>query len=291
MATDDKGSMSSNSNLDTPQGKRRREVEHRLRLYRHIGGTIAIVVSIATLIVGGIEFYLQQQANSKMEVDQQRQTTLDTYLDRIQELMLKDNFKTCCDAQALAGARTFTVIRYLDGYRKAYAIRFLYDVRLIGYVDNNGTVKPPIIDVPGADLSGAVFATATQYPNMPGVSLTSDNLYGANLSGVTLTDADLSNTYLQGANLSGAILCGADLSRATYNTKTIQVTDVQGNTLTLGPTQWRGATYNPEPIQVKDAQGNPVKDAQGNPVTIRPTQWPQGFNPKAAGATTTSNDC
>jgi len=84
---------------------------------------------------------------------------------------------------------------------------------------------------------------------MKGASLSYDNLYGANLSGVDLRRADLRYAYLQGANLSGADLNGALLQGARYNTNTIQVKDVHGNTLTL-----------------------------------KPTQWPQGFDPKAAGA-------
>ncbi len=208
----------------------------------------AVIVSIAALAVGVYQFKAQQNESAAQTLDQQRQTTLDTYLDRIQDLLLNANFSTSSDAKAIAAARTFTVLRYLDGYRKAYIIRFLYDVYLIGYVDTYGS-HPPIINVFGFDLSGAVFATATQHPNLKGVYLSYDNLYGANLSGVDLKSADLNYAFLQGVNLSGADLKGALLKGTRYNTKTIQVKDVQGDTLTL-----------------------------------KPTQWPQGFDPKAAGA-------
>ena len=210
---------------------------------------LALIVPIIALIVGINQFKLQQSDSAAQSLDQQRQTTLDTYLDRVQDLLLKDNFYTNNDAKALVAARTFTVLRYLDGSRKAYLIRFLYDVYLMGYADSSG-VHPPIINVYGFDLSSADFATATSPPNLRGVVLNSDNLYGANLSEVDLRQADLGNAYLQGANLQGAKLEGANLKGARYNTNTIQ-----------------------------------VKDVQGNPLTLQPTQWPQGFDPKSAGST------
>jgi uncharacterized protein YjbI with pentapeptide repeats len=73
---------------------------------------------------------------------------------------------------------------------------------------------------------------------------------GANLSGANLTGADLRGTDLLGADLNGADLSGADL---------------------------KGATYNSEALP-------PVKDPQGNTLTVGPTQWPSGFNPKLEGA-------
>jgi len=196
----------------------------RVAIIAQVATAVAVVVSIIALAVGVFQFKAQQSDSAQMQatqeavsraqtLDQQRQTTLDTYLDRIQDLLLNANLRTSSDAQSVAAARTFTVLRYLDGNRKAYLIRFLYDAYLIGYFDKYGS-HLPIINVYGFDLSGAVFATATLRPNLRGVYLSYDNLYGANLSGVDLSHAVPSYAYLQGANLSGADLSGADLSGA-----------------------------------------------------------------------------
>ncbi|HEY6286785.1 MAG TPA: pentapeptide repeat-containing protein [Ktedonobacteraceae bacterium] len=97
----------------------------------------------------------------------------------------------------------------------------------------------------------------------PIISLNGADLRDTDLSGIDLSSASYcvsraivincaatkNNIDLSDANLSGAILSGADLQGATYNT-----------------------------IQMI------VNDAQGNPLTLEPTQWPQGFDPKAAGA-------
>jgi uncharacterized protein YjbI with pentapeptide repeats len=73
---------------------------------------------------------------------------------------------------------------------------------------------------------------------------------GANLNGANLSGADLRGADLLGADLIGADLRGADL---------------------------KGATYNSESL-------SPVKDLQGETLSVGPTQWPSGFNPKLAGA-------
>ena len=60
--------------------------------------------------------------------------------------------------------------------------------------------------------------------------------------------------YLIGANLREADLREADLNGAKL----------------------QEATYNTKAVQEKDVDGRPV--------TLEPTQWPQGFDPKSAGA-------
>lgn len=219
MATEDKGSMPSNSNLDISLGKRHRKVENRFQLFRHIGGTIAIVVSIVTLIVGGIEFYIQQQQSQQQALDQQRQTTLDTYFDRMQELLLmrSDDFKAYKpgdEFQALAVARTLTALRNLDGSRKGYLIRFLWGAQLINEPN-------PILHIQGADLSGAVFAVPNEEVDLSRVSLANDNLLGADLSHTDLQEANLSGADLSCMNQSGKQICvnltGAFLSGAKLN--------------------------------------------------------------------------
>lgn len=213
------------------------------RFFKVWATPLTILISVGGLLWGVYQFNAQQSASVLMQttqekasaaqtLDQQRQTTFDTYCDRMSDLLLMDHLRTNPDAQAIAGARTATVLLYLDGYRKAYLIRFLWDAKLINLPN------PILKRSAGLNLTGADFAIANISPNLNNVSLIGDILYGANLSRVRLLGADLRNTSLQGANLSGADLRGAYLGGARYNTKTIQVKDAQGNPLTLEPTQW-----------------------------------------------------
>jgi hypothetical protein len=92
------------------------------------------------------------------------------------------------------------------------------------------------------------------------------NLHQAHLHQATLNEADLSGATLYRANLYEADLRGANLSGADLS-----------DTANLDTTILRGARYNAKEILVKDPQGKEGK--------MPPTKWPQGFDPKAAGAT------
>jgi len=159
----------------------------------------------------------QQDADQKRTLDQQEATTLQTYIDNIQDLLLNHNLlksKSTDEVAILARARTLTALRGLDPQRKGVFLNFLYEANLIGYYDHNSNkLLNPIIDLSGADLSAAV-------------------LVGANLVGATLSAAVLS-----GANLVGANLVGADLSDSTVTQQQLdQVYSCQGATLPAGLT-------------------------------------------------------
>ena len=157
------------------------------------------------------------------------------------------------------------------------------------------------LDLEDANLQGAKLQSA----NMNGICLSHARLNGADLQNADLrvyhhhsvnrppiqfcgqrdnavvTPANLSNADLTGtklmqadftqANLTDAILAGADLTGA----------DLRGASLrgaNLDKTVLKGTRYNTKEILVKDSQGNIL-------IKVLPTTWPQGFNPKAAGAT------
>jgi Pentapeptide repeats (8 copies) len=275
-----------------------------------LGTPLTILIAVSGLLWGVYQFNAQQQSDSQKAVqqqqltrqqeaentaqalDQQRQTTLDTYLDRMQELFIAkpDSFKAYKpgdEYQALAVARTSTALRSLDGMRKAILIRFLWKAKLI-----NG--PRPIVSLNNANLLGANFNSADlSEANLSGALLAGANfvytdLSGANLSGAWLTCGELEMgkekcTDLSGANLgcidlSGgkkvcADLSGAYLMGATMNNKT----DLRGTIL-------KKAIYNTKPEQLIGSNGAPF--------ILPPTQWPLGFVLKAkhAGAII-CNDC
>lgn len=72
-----------------------------------------------------------------------------------------------------------------------------------------------IIDLPGADLSGALLPSADLVgANLCAADLTGANLAGARLSRANLRDANLVGAALDGADLTDADLRGADLAGA-----------------------------------------------------------------------------
>jgi hypothetical protein len=117
----------------------------------------------------------QQQRDTALAIakDQQRENTLNTYLDRMSELLLNQNLHDP-KVRELARARTVTALRSLDPFRKGVLVQFLYESGLISY-------DHPVVDLTGADLSNV------------------------DLSRVTLSNANLSGANLSGANLFGAL--------------------------------------------------------------------------------------
>ncbi len=176
--------------------------------------------------------------------DRLREAALQTYLDRMSELMLSTGLglsggKPSPDQKAariVARARTLTVLHELDGTRKGMVLRFLHDSDLI--VTNEGNSQA-VIDLRGADLREADLSGADQSwsdlrkTNLQEAVLSRADLRGADLSGADLRGAvlggsDLSGADLRGANLSGAILPGAILSGADLSGAFLSGADVRG---------------------------------------------------------------
>ena len=256
-------------------------------------GASAIIVSIIALFVGVRQFDVQQktnamdmleqqQNNAAATLDQQRQATLSGYLDDMSVLVLQYNLpksKPGAPVRAIAVARTLTAVRDLDGVRKGTLIRYLWEAGLLA--------RPqPIVDISGADLTGAVFSNAdldkvvlsqlklnnaqfVRYTTLVNADLSDSDLYKADLTNAILNHANLRNSNPIGAHLSGAYLIGADLAGADLTGADLAGADLAGVNL-------KGARYNSTLEYVRNPQGKLVLEG--------PTRWPRGVNPRAEGA-------
>jgi hypothetical protein len=254
---------------------------------------IAVPVSIVVLIVGVFQFKSQQHSTAEQALNQQRQATLENYLNDISSLVLTYRLsgpKPEPGARELAVARTDTAMRNLDGVRKGILVRYLWEASLI-------RGRTPVVDLHKVNLQGAVFRGAYLYgANLSTDDLIKANFYGADahgaiLSWANLTGADLIKTNLgcfttsqfdvsvgllkqerpnsvDCAVLKRAILKGADLQDANLTGANLTGANLAGADLS-------GARYNGKPI---------ILGTGVNSVTIPRTQWPQGFNPAAKGA-------
>jgi len=153
----------------------------------------------------------QHKADSELAIDNQRETALQEYIDKMSELLLHEKLRASQpedEVRKIARVRTLTVLPHLDGTRKRSVLQFLYESDLID--KDKRILDLSEADLSEADLRGADFRGA----NLSGANLYRANLSGVNLSRANLYVADLSDTDLSGANLSGANLNGADLSDA-----------------------------------------------------------------------------
>ncbi|WP_287267697.1 pentapeptide repeat-containing protein [Thermogemmatispora sp.] len=131
------------------------------------------------------------QADQELALDNQRESVLQDYINKISELLLDKQLRSCskeAEAQKIARVRVLTVLPRLDANRKRSVVQFLYESGLINR-------EKPVVDLASADLSDA-------------------NLSDLNLSAAKLSGADLRRADLSDANLRRADLCDCDLRRA-----------------------------------------------------------------------------
>lgn len=187
------------------------------------------IVLIASILWLGVQQNQNSVALSKQQrdialsiaTDQQRETTLLNYRDKIAELMVQDKLLQAHPTDAaklVADAYTEEALRKLDPDRKAELMRFLYRTKLI----SNDT---HIINMTEADVHGAHMANIDiRDTYLVGINLSGADLHGAILSDAILTFANLANANLtntnfqacdmHNVNLTGANLAGANLRDA-----------------------------------------------------------------------------
>jgi uncharacterized protein YjbI with pentapeptide repeats len=193
------------------------------------------------LAVGALVFNWQQrkaeqerlQKRDKTErelaLDQQRENALQTYLDCMTDLLLKEGLRTSekADVRDVARARTLMVLRGLDAKRKAVVVQFLKESDLI-------TLENAVINLRGADLTHAKLIGADlDGANLSEADLSWADLVGATLTGANLTkarlaEADLVSAYLPKANLYEADLHGAKLHRANLENASLAYAILNG---------------------------------------------------------------
>ncbi len=181
---------------------------------------LQLLIIPAVLAVGGYLFNLTMSRTEQQNTrDNQRETALQAYLDKISELLLEEhlgerlsvsNLKSQDSilkpenesarerAREIARIRTLTVLPRLDCIRKRSVLLFLQEAGLVSsYSEPEGTLEP-IIDLWDADLSQADLSRA----HLNGVSLSKANLSGADLRCTFLNKAKFHWAVLKGANLS-----------------------------------------------------------------------------------------
>lgn len=164
---------------------------------------------------------------------EQRQTAFLTNMTHVLGQQIDDNQKLSETQLTHIRSHVLTTLPGLDGSRKAFVLRYLYEAKLIMRADTEpkslGRVKLENADFSGlvfingklhsADLSGASFEGA----DFQGTELDNCSLSNANLKRVSFISSRLLKADLTGADLSGANVCGgANLSDATLERATLE---------------------------------------------------------------------
>ncbi|MBN1920022.1 MAG: pentapeptide repeat-containing protein [Anaerolineae bacterium] len=226
------------------------------------------------------------RTDHEIALDRQQQATLETYYDRMADLLLKENLresKPKGEVRSIARARTLAVLRALDETRKAQVVQFLYESHLID-------AASPIIDLKNADLREIdLFRT-----DLPGICLSHAHLFfadlseadlsSANLSGAGFLKADLAGIRLSHADLSdvsfpGVDLCGADLFHADLFNANLSAADLSVANLS-------GANLNGTILFDTNLSGTNLTNA----IYTKYTRWPEDFDPESHGAILVDNN-
>src|SRR2546421_9444778 len=148
----------------------------------------------------------QQRDQTEIAIDNWREVALQTYINRLSELLLHERLRESQPAnevRKIARIQTLIVLSRLDGERKSSVLLFLHKSHLIDK-------DKPIIDLSGANLERANLREA----DLQGAHLVRANLREADLSGANLMRTNLQETDLERANLREADLSGAHLEGA-----------------------------------------------------------------------------
>ncbi|GLV58356.1 hypothetical protein KDH_51890 [Dictyobacter sp. S3.2.2.5] len=148
----------------------------------------------------------QQAQNGQIQLahEQQRETILQNYMNKISDMLVHDQLltkrKASDPAKIAADALTRQTFSRLDGDRKAELMRFIYQTKLV----SNDSV---VLNLQDVDISNARLGQI----DIRDTYLVGANMSGSDLHGAILSDAILTFTNLAGANLSKADLHACDL--------------------------------------------------------------------------------
>lgn len=181
---------------------------------------IPLVLSIGALLYNRS----MKKADNAHALEQYREKTLATFIDRMADMILKNELQESKEwgPMGVARARILNALRDLDGERKGHLIRFLYDS---GVIANEQRKFKSRVYLSYADLSEAnlenihlehvpLFHANLKQANLKNAKLTNTYLVEANLEGANLEDADMESVNLKKANLKGVNLKYANLKNA-----------------------------------------------------------------------------
>lgn len=164
-------------------------------------------------------------AEREIATNRRQDMALQAYLDSMTSLQLDNGLRTSepdSEVRAIARARTLTVLRGLDGFRKGMVLQYLYDSDLL----INEGINQTIVSLSGADFRGAELRKANlSRASLGGFDLRDADLEMANLSGAIMPRQDLRGANLRGTSFGKAYMLGADLEGADLGTADLEGPD------------------------------------------------------------------
>jgi uncharacterized protein YjbI with pentapeptide repeats len=199
---------------------------------------------IPAVLASGVLYFNYRNTTTQnwIAVDNQREGALQTYIDKMSDLMLDKGLRVSKDDDEIrnvARTRTLTVLRMLDGNRKALVVQFLWESRLITPTMIVNLEGADLIDVElfGADLPHVNLSRTTlmnahiSSAQLPNSNLSTTNLIKSDFNMTNLSGADLTYSVIDDANWFGTNLRNANLSNAELSRTNLSYSDLSGANL------------------------------------------------------------
>ncbi len=214
---------------------------------------LQLLIVPLVLAAGGYLFNLAMSRNEQWNTrENQRETALQAYIDRMSELLLHQHLLTSSEEEEVrdvARIQTLTVLSRLDGKRKGSVLLFLGESGLIksyvhseqGRIVNLGAAGLYGADFSGVDVSeiyrpylGDIDVSYAIFDNahLTEVHLERSTFEGTRFIGADLSQANLSSGILIFANLSKANLTGANLTQSDLMRAKLEKANLTGADLT-----------------------------------------------------------
>jgi uncharacterized protein YjbI with pentapeptide repeats len=240
-----------------------------------------------------------QRREQAIAIDNQRETLLQAYLDRMSELLLEKNIRTSQpddEVRNVARARTLTTLPRLDADRKQSVLNFLRDSGLLSiinlcyanfsgiiYCNNHRSVTLKDLTLAEIDFSYACLkGFGLENVNLKGTNFSWAHLNHikashTNLQRITLSYARLSHIDLDGSDLAGADLRGTVLDHVILTNANLSNADLRGANLSntdLSNADLRGANLSNTDFGSANLQGANLSGANLNGAKLRKEDAP-----------------
>lgn len=187
------------------------------------------VLAIPIVVGLGAAWYTAQQGkvSERANTDNQRETALQAYIDKMSELLLHEGLRHSsnnAEVRSVATLQTLIALPRLDGKRKGSVLLFLYEAGLI-------EKSNPIVHLGAAGLHAANLQGCDMSGNR-GASLYSSFISYADLEGANFTGMHLREVFFEGGNLQKARFIKADLRDSDFLLTDLRGTDFTGTDLT-----------------------------------------------------------
>ena len=183
------------------------DVDGKLKPAKTLWDWMQLLIVPSVLAGAALGFnVMNSRTQENITDDNQRETALQAYFDKMSELLLHKGLRTSrknAEVRSVARTRTISVLRALDKERKSLLIQFLQESQLIN--TTNTIIYLWDADLSDIDLNEVILSHVDlSFVNLSGASLVSADLRGAFLRETDLTDANLKGADLTGANLNKA---------------------------------------------------------------------------------------